>query len=62
MKRKPGKSGIEVSAMGMGCWAIGGPWTWSDVRQMSWGQFEHQLHFSQLQQTSLGMKHGLLSA
>jgi aryl-alcohol dehydrogenase-like predicted oxidoreductase len=22
-----GRSGIQVSAMGMGCWAIGGPWT-----------------------------------
>lgn len=22
-----GKSGIEVSALGLGCWAIGGPWT-----------------------------------
>ena len=26
-KRKVGRSGIEVSALGMGCWAIGGPWT-----------------------------------
>jgi aryl-alcohol dehydrogenase-like predicted oxidoreductase len=26
-RRKLGRSGIEVSAMGMGCWAIGGPWT-----------------------------------
>ncbi len=24
--RKLGRSGIEVSPMGMGCWAIGGPW------------------------------------
>lgn len=38
MKRKLGRSGIEVSAVGMGCWAIGGPWTymgspagWSEV-------------------------------
>jgi aryl-alcohol dehydrogenase-like predicted oxidoreductase len=36
--RKLGRSGIEVSPMGMGCWAIGGPWTflgrpagWSEV-------------------------------
>ncbi len=26
MKRKLGRSNIEVSAMGLGCWAIGGPW------------------------------------
>jgi aryl-alcohol dehydrogenase-like predicted oxidoreductase len=38
MKRKLGRSNIEVSIMGMGCWAIGGPWTangspagWSEV-------------------------------
>jgi aryl-alcohol dehydrogenase-like predicted oxidoreductase len=30
MKRTLGKSGIEVSALGMGCWAIGGPWNWND--------------------------------
>lgn len=28
LTRRLGKSGIEVSALGMGCWAIGGPWTW----------------------------------
>jgi aryl-alcohol dehydrogenase-like predicted oxidoreductase len=38
MTRFLGRSGIEVSAVGMGCWAIGGAWTfngstagWSDV-------------------------------
>ncbi len=38
MKRKLGLSGIEVSAVGMGCWAIGGVWKymgspagWSDI-------------------------------
>ncbi|WP_019640434.1 aldo/keto reductase [Paenibacillus fonticola] len=25
-RRKLGKSGLDVSALGMGCWAIGGPW------------------------------------
>ena len=28
VKRTLGKSKLEVSALGMGCWAIGGPWTW----------------------------------
>jgi aryl-alcohol dehydrogenase-like predicted oxidoreductase len=28
LKRILGKSNLEVSALGMGCWAIGGPWTW----------------------------------
>jgi aryl-alcohol dehydrogenase-like predicted oxidoreductase len=38
MKRILGRSGIEASALGMGCWAIGGPWLinnspagWSEV-------------------------------
>jgi len=28
LKRMLGKSKLEVSALGLGCWAIGGPWTW----------------------------------
>jgi aryl-alcohol dehydrogenase-like predicted oxidoreductase len=28
LQRRLGKSKLEVSALGMGCWAIGGPWTW----------------------------------
>lgn len=36
MKRVLGRSGIEVSAVGMGCWAIGGPWTMGD-RHTGWG-------------------------
>jgi aryl-alcohol dehydrogenase-like predicted oxidoreductase len=28
-KRILGRSGIEVSALGMGCWAVGGPWTFN---------------------------------
>jgi aryl-alcohol dehydrogenase-like predicted oxidoreductase len=29
LKRTLGKSKLEVSALGMGCWAIGGPWMWA---------------------------------
>ena len=29
LKRTLGKSQLEVSALGMGCWAIGGPWIWA---------------------------------
>jgi aryl-alcohol dehydrogenase-like predicted oxidoreductase len=36
MKRTLGKSGLEVSAMGLGCWAIGGPWTFSSGGDESW--------------------------
>jgi aryl-alcohol dehydrogenase-like predicted oxidoreductase len=28
MGRTLGRSGIEVSDVGFGCWAIGGPFTW----------------------------------
>jgi aryl-alcohol dehydrogenase-like predicted oxidoreductase len=36
MKRTLGRSGIETSAVGMGCWAIGGPWTMMGA-QAGWG-------------------------
>lgn len=41
MKRKLGKSGIEVSAMGMGCWAIGGPF-WAGETPLGWGDVDDQ--------------------
>jgi aryl-alcohol dehydrogenase-like predicted oxidoreductase len=39
MKRTLGRSGIEVSALGMGCWAIGGPF-WSGTTPLGWGQVD----------------------
>src|SRR5664279_3293280 len=36
VKRILGKSGIETSAVGMGCWAIGGPWEMMG-HQAGWG-------------------------
>jgi aryl-alcohol dehydrogenase-like predicted oxidoreductase len=36
MRRTLGRSGIEVSALGMGCWAIGGPF-WSGETPHGWG-------------------------
>lgn len=44
LKRTLGKSGLEVSALGMGCWAIGGPWDWAqpgeERRPAGWGQID----------------------
>jgi aryl-alcohol dehydrogenase-like predicted oxidoreductase len=41
LKRTLGKSKLEVSALGMGCWAIGGPWMWaqpgSEPYPAGWG-------------------------
>ena len=39
MKRILGRSGIEVSALGMGCWAIGGP-LWSVETPIGWGEVD----------------------
>jgi len=37
--RQLGRSGIEVSAMGLGCWAIGGP-LWRDGQPRGWGDVD----------------------
>ena len=39
MKRKLGRSNIEVSAVGMGCWAIGGQ-AWRDGNPVGWGEVD----------------------
>lgn len=41
MKRVLGKSGIEVSALGLGCWAIGGTWAAADGKTpQGWGELD----------------------
>ena len=37
--RNLGRSGIQVSALGMGCWAIGGPF-WRDETPVGWGDVD----------------------
>jgi aryl-alcohol dehydrogenase-like predicted oxidoreductase len=39
MTRPLGHSGIQVSALGMGCWAIGGPF-WSAGQPLGWGEVD----------------------
>ncbi|HEY3476260.1 MAG TPA: aldo/keto reductase [Anaerolineales bacterium] len=46
LQRTLGKSKLEVSALGMGCWAIGGPWTWDqpgrDPYPAGWGDTDDE--------------------
>jgi aryl-alcohol dehydrogenase-like predicted oxidoreductase len=37
--RTLGRSGIEVSPLGLGCWAIGGPWTFNGA-QAGWSEVD----------------------
>ena len=39
LTRRLGRSNLEVSAMGLGCWAIGGQWTY-DNEPAGWGQVD----------------------
>jgi aryl-alcohol dehydrogenase-like predicted oxidoreductase len=39
LTRNLGRSGIEISALGMGCWAIGGPF-WAGDNPLGWGEVD----------------------
>ncbi len=39
LTRKLGRSGIEISAIGLGCWAIGGPF-WKNGQPVGWGEVD----------------------
>ncbi|MBA2948738.1 aldo/keto reductase [Streptomyces himalayensis] len=40
--RTLGRSGIEVSALGFGCWAIGGEWQAPDGSPLGWGKVDDE--------------------
>jgi aryl-alcohol dehydrogenase-like predicted oxidoreductase len=46
--RQLGRSSIPVSALGLGCWAIGGPF-WRGDRPVGWGQVDDQQSLAALQ-------------
>ncbi|MFW6690029.1 aldo/keto reductase [Streptomyces sp. MAR4 CNX-425] len=41
-KRTLGRTGIEVSALGFGCWAIGGEWWDADGNPLGWGKVDDE--------------------
>nr|WSY55394.1 aldo/keto reductase [Streptomyces sp. NBC_00886] len=40
--RALGNSGIDVSALGFGCWAIGGEWRTTDGQPLGWGKVDDE--------------------
>ncbi|WP_328870919.1 aldo/keto reductase [Streptomyces sp. NBC_00287] len=40
--RTLGRSGIDVSALGFGCWAIGGEWSDPDGQPLGWGRVDDE--------------------
>ena len=49
-KRTLGRSGIEVSALGIGCWAIGGPWVDGETgKPFGWGEVDDRESIAAIQ-------------
>ena len=55
MKRILGRSGIDVSAIGLGCWAIGGPYR-HNGNPSGWGMIDDS---ESLRALALGMDSGV---
>jgi aryl-alcohol dehydrogenase-like predicted oxidoreductase len=52
-QRPLGRGGIEVSALGVGCWAVGGPWTMGTA-QAGWGEVDDDESVRALQAAMAG--------
>lgn len=55
MMRELGRSGIKISAMGLGCWAIGGPF-WAGDRAAGWGAVDDD---ESIRAIHAGIDHGI---
>ena len=53
MRRTLGRSGIEVSGLGLGCWAIGGP-AWRGETPVGWGEIDDKESVRAIE-TALGL-------
>ena len=47
MRRQLGRTGTEISAMGLGCWAIGGP-LWEGSSAIGWGEVDDTMSLGAL--------------
>lgn len=53
IERTLGRSGLRVRALGFGCWAIGGPWTF-EGHQAGWGKVDDDESIAAIR-TAIGM-------